>query len=119
MVHWREQCAFAGPPPLHFKLQRSVDGCIGLGQRKGRDLDIEMLVALRGHLIGAVHGSERRGERAASGVLKTLTRTEHGLIADDAGAADLLHFAHAIGDHPVTADQLHRVAAFIPDVDAV
>ena len=37
---------------------------VWLRQRKRRDLDIKLLIALINHLISPVHGSKRRRERA-------------------------------------------------------
>src|SRR6185437_11813901 len=44
---------------------------------------------------------------------------EHRLLADDAGAAHLLHPAERIGDAPVAGLELHRLLPAIVDLDRV
>jgi hypothetical protein len=96
-----------------------VDDAVGFREREGRDLDIELLVILVGHLVGAVHGPERSCEGTARRVLKISARRQNGLIANDTGALDFFHFSHAVGDDPMAADELDRVAAFVRDADRV
>jgi hypothetical protein len=88
-------------------------------QGKGRDLDVETLAGFAFHLIGADHDARRRAERGAAGVLEALPRIEHRLLADHAGAADLLDLAVGVGDPPVAVDQLDRRLADVLDLDVV
>ena len=70
----------------------SVNG-VGLVQREGRDLDVEVVAVLGDHLVGAAHHAGRGLQRAARGVLERLARTQHRLLADDARALDFLDVA--------------------------
>ena len=50
-------------------------------------------------------------ERAAGRVLERFAGRQRRLLADDAGPADLLDVAGAVGDDPVAGQQLHGVGA--------
>ena len=86
---------------------------IGLGQRERGNLYVELLGGLIQHLVGAMHGAEWRGERAAGSVFKTLARRQGGLLADHTGALHFFDFAHSVRDHPMTANELHRFFALV------
>jgi hypothetical protein len=102
----------SGPPGL-------VHCAIWFRQRKRRNLDVKLFVALVDHLIGSVHRAEGHRQRAAGGVLKALTWCQDGLVPDDARTSDLLHFSNRIGDHPMAADQLYGVRTFVRDRNSV
>ena len=84
---------------------------IRLAERERRDLHVEGIAFVRDHLIGAFHDAERRGQVAAGDVRKRFAGRQHWLLADDARAAHLFDAAGAVGDHPVTGQQLHRLRA--------
>ena len=71
------------------------------------------------HLIRAVQDSNGVRRCAARRVLITLPRHQYRLVAHPAGSDDLLHFSHPVGDHPVPADQLHRVSPFVRNLHGV
>jgi hypothetical protein len=96
----------------------SVDD-VRLAQGKRCDCRVEPLSTGGDHLICAVHGAKRGAERAARRVVEGLPRREHGLLADHARSPDLLDLAIAIGDDPVTGDQLCGLGAEVRDLDGV
>ena len=55
-----------------------------------------------------MHGSYRRFHHCARSVAKIFTRLEIGFFANNAFASDFLYFAIAIGNDPVTCEQLGR-----------
>ena len=60
-----------------------------------------------------------RPERAARRIRERLRRGEHGLLADDAGAAHFLDFAGAVGDDPVSREELDGLGTLVADGDRV
>ena len=40
-------------------------------------------------------------------------------MPDDARTSNLLHFSHGVGNHPMTADELHRIRSLICNADGV
>ena len=82
-----------------------------MSREKAGDLGVEGFAAGGLHEVGALHGAARRREGAAAGVAEAFARTEHGLLADDAGAAHLLHVTVLVGDAPVARPQLDAVQA--------
>src|SRR5215470_7421933 len=91
-------------------------GCV---ERKGRDLNVEVLAGLAHHLVGAAHEARGRGERRARSVLERMARAQHWRLADHAGAPDLLEPPQGVGDLPVAAAQLHRQIALVLDADLI
>ena len=71
------------------------------------------------HLIAAVHGADRRLHHTTAGVAKALAGREQGLLTNHTLAMYFLHLAVAVGDDPVTADQLRGLAAGVADGDVI
>ncbi len=80
----------------------------GPDQLEERHLGLELGPVAADHLEGSRHRAEGRRERAARGVFEALAGLEDGLLADDAGAVDLLGMARPVDDRPVAIDQLDR-----------
>src|SRR5260370_37613055 len=70
-------------------------------EREGGNAHQEILAVSRFHLVVADHEAGRRRQRAAAGVFEALAGRPDGLLADDAGAADLLKLPASGGDLPV------------------
>src|SRR5690242_14442322 len=89
-------------------------------QTERRDRHIERLAG-RGHhhMIGAHHEARRRIEWRARGVFETLAWLEQRLLADHAGPVYMLRATAGIGDLPGAAEQLHRLAPPVLDLDAI
>src|SRR3546814_20843714 len=64
---------------------------------------------------GADHDARRRLQGRAAGVFEGFARLQHGLLADDARTADLLHPSEGIGDLPIAVSQLHGLPADVFD----
>src|SRR6266849_6673610 len=92
---------------------------IRLVQGKGGDLHIELAAILAHHLVGAPQDSRGRLQRPTRRVLKRLARREDRLFADDPGAFDFVRAARAVGDDPVTADELNGVVALVRDAHRI
>src|SRR5690348_11695234 len=56
-------------------------------EKERRDLRFESFAGAAAHLVLARHAAGRGRKGAAAGVLKLLSRRDHGLRADDAGTA--------------------------------
>ena len=106
----------SGVVPLRVKGDSplSVDR-IRFREGEGGDPDVEALPGLGHHLIRALHDAEWRGQGAPRGVLERLARAQRGLLSHDPGAADLFDVPGAIGDDPVTRDELQGFEPFIQD----
>ena len=76
-------------------------------------------VVLAHHEVAAEHLAARRLQRAPGRVAERLALTEHGLRADDAGAAHLLDLTRTVGDHPVARAQRDRAGPRVRDRDRV
>ena len=80
----------------------------GADQLEERDLGLELRAVAAQHLEGSGHRAEGGRQGTARGVFEALARLEHGLLADDAGAVDLLGMTGAVDDRPVAIDELDR-----------
>src|SRR5205085_1488729 len=69
----------------------------------------------RTELITAHHRARRGLQRAAARIFEYLSRLEHRLFADDAGAAHFLNTAVRVGNVPVAREELYRFAALVLD----
>src|ERR1700691_3893817 len=92
---------------------------MGAVEREGRNSDGETFPALGLHLVAADHDARRRVQGRAAGILEGFARSQHRLLADDAGTAHVLLAAHAVGDAPVTPAQLHRLGSVVLDADVI
>src|SRR5579863_4273005 len=110
--------AGASPPEGSTMATRSVHR-VRDGEGERRDDGVEALAVLVDHAIGALHRADRGRQRAEAGVLAAIAATEDRLVADHPGPLHPLHLAIAIGDDPLAADQLHRLAVEVGDADAV
>src|ERR1700737_916912 len=101
--------------------RRSVepDRLVWAVEREGGDPDPEAVTASSFHLVAADHDPGRGRQRGAAGVFEAFARSQHRLLADDAGAPHLLHLATVVGDLPVTIPQLHRLQAAVLDTDMI
>src|SRR2546430_8616033 len=86
---------------------------IGFVQLEPRDFHVEVIAVFSDHLVGTAHHAGSGLERAPRPILKCLAGREYGLLADDAGAANLLQLAVRVGNQPMTAEELDRVLAFV------
>ena len=83
------------------------------------DRHFEFGAVVGDHLVAAVHGADRGGDDAATGVFEAFAGLQQGLLADHAEAADFLYLAVGVGDDPVAADQLRGDVAGIGDGDGI
>src|SRR5437879_9796121 len=88
-------------------------------QPEQRYLDVIGFLLVVNQLIGSAHRAERRFQLAPRRVLEALARLQHRLLADDPRPANFLYFSESVGDNPVTADKLDRVASFVREADRV
>ena len=88
-------------------------------EREGRNVYLEPFAVLAHHLVAAGHEAGGRRQRRAAGIGEALARLQHGLLADNAGAAHLLGAAERIGDSPIARNQLHGAIALIGDLDVI
>ena len=88
-------------------------------QRKRRDLDIEPAPAGAGHLIGAVHHTHRRFQRAPRRIFERFARREDRLLAYHSRAFYFFGILERVGYDPVSADQLDRLDALVGNADRV
>ena len=91
----------------------------GHGQDELGDVDFERHAVLAHAMVGAAHGANRGRKRAAAGVLEAFARLQQGLLAHDSQAPDFLLLLVAVGDDPVTADQLGGFGSGVGDADGV
>ena len=75
--------------------------------------------AARHHAVAAGHEAGRRRQRHAAGIFERFARLERRLLADHAGALDLLQPPERVGDAPMARLELHRLGPQIGDVDGV
>src|SRR5919112_1562032 len=92
---------------------------IGFAEGERRNLRVESFSALCDHLVRSLHYSEGGAERAPGRVLERLARIERGLLADDAGPANLLDVSGAILDEPVARKELYRFCPLVGNRDRV
>lgn len=71
------------------------------------------------HVVGPLHGSKGRRQRASRCIFKGFTRGEDWLSPDNSRALDLFNFALGIGDRPVTRQQLSWLRTLVDDVNFV
>jgi hypothetical protein len=109
---------FSIPDPLSCSLVCSY-ASIRKIQRERRNLNIETLTALTLHLVSPAHHPRRRVKRRAASIFKALSRLQHRLLPDDTWSLDLGQFATRICDHPVPAQQLHRLRSLILDSHSI
>src|SRR5690606_14897228 len=88
-------------------------------QAEARDLRPEDAALDVVHLVRAFHRPDRRRDDGAARVAVRVAGIEHRLLADDAGALDLLDLAVAVGDDPVPTAQLDARRALVRDRDEV
>lgn len=84
-----------------------------------RDLDRKMTAGLGSHFVKALHRACRRRERTEAFVLETLCRLNPWLFADHSRSLDLFGAAVAVGDNPVSRDQLDWESAKVRNFDLV
>ena len=92
---------------------------VGDPQRKYGYGHVKKLTAVGAKLIAALHGSNRCFQHSPAGICELLTLTEPWLLAYYAGTGNFLHFTAAVGDHPVSIQQLAGRCAMIADGDGV
>ena len=88
-------------------------------QREGRDLDVEPFAARADHLVSTPHYTGGGLEGAPGRVLERLAGRQDGLLADHARPFYFFDVLQGIGDDPVAADELYRVASLVCDADGV
>src|SRR5690606_38166880 len=87
---------------------------------KAGDLRLEHLIGGRyAHFVLPFHESKACGKRATRRVLESFSWREDGLLSDDAGPAHVLYSPVAIGDLPMTVDELDHVLAAVFNRDRV
>src|ERR1700722_2150020 len=84
-------------------------------ERERRYLNIKTLTALTLHLLSSAHHPRRRVERRATRIFKTLSRLQNRLFPHNTWSFHLGQFAARIRDHPVAAQQMHRLPSLILD----
>jgi len=67
----------------------------------------------------AVHAAVRRGQAAATDVLKRFPRLQQGLLSDHAQTLNFLDVPQSIGDLPMPRDQLGRYRTLVGEGDGV
>src|ERR1700730_15753559 len=88
-------------------------------QREGRDLDVELVPARAGHLIGAAHHTHGGLERAPRGILERFAWREDWLLANHPRSLYFLGVLHSVGDDPMAAEKLNRLGPLIRYADCV
>ncbi|MNP68327.1 hypothetical protein D3C76_1642630 [compost metagenome] len=71
------------------------------------------------HFVMAFHGTQRRFKNGAAGVLEFAPGRNERLLADHAFALNFGLTAIAVGDQPVTAEQLHVETPQIANGDGI
>ena len=84
--------------------------CSGYGKAERCDDGIEAVTVLGHHLIAALHAADTGRQQRSAGVDVVLARCDQRLFADDAGATHFLHVAVAVGDDPVSRQQLRATS---------
>src|SRR5687767_8463902 len=75
------------------------------GKREGLDLRVERGAILALHGVVAMHGADRRSQRAETGVLERLSRLEPGLLSHHSRTFHRFDPSIAVGDDPLAAEQ--------------
>src|SRR5690349_14591069 len=82
-------------------------------EKERRDLRFESFAGAAAHLVLARHAAGRGRKGAAAGVLKLLSRRDHGLRADDAGTAHFFCLTLSVCDLPIARQELNGLDAFV------
>ena len=98
---WRQVPADASMTTRVASVQ--AHGLVRAVQGKSRDGDVKPFALDGLHLIAADHDAGGRAQRRAAGIFVMIPGMQGRLLADHAGAGDLLDAAHGIGDFPVPA----------------
>src|ERR1017187_7817709 len=105
-------------PEVTLFMQRSMN-CVRGSQGEGRYLDVELVSARAGHLIGASHHARGSLERAPRRVLERLSRRKNRLLADHSRPPDFFDMVQRIGDDPMPGEELNRFGSLIRDAHRV
>lgn len=88
-------------------------------QRERWYLNIKPFATIAFHLVTPTHHPRRRVKKRTAAVRMTFARLEKWLLPNHARSLDLGQFAARIRDHPVPAQQMHRLVPLILDKHSI
>ena len=91
----------------------------GFGQVKGRDACPKARPVIAPHLVVAFHRTEGGRQRATRRVLERIAGMDCRLFADDTVSPNFFDSPSAITNHPMAAQQLHGLGAFVRNANGV